>query len=309
MTRAGWFYQRRQKETFAFLVVRFFRAYRLFEGIYRDFKAVEAGGGKDLAAAGLFARIRDLEEGIVFDIKEKAHALFRSDHPDRRGGALLPTGSAPGIGELELALLGGGVDYREETHRVFAALRRSLVNRSLDAYIGTGFHMFMILRESLYQLESYGPEYSREMEQVARIETLTRRVGYDLDDEEEHELGHIREVAELCQGITADARKLSSNAFARCRALFRGTAEIIRHSIEETRDNEVLVLNLLREQELVEAVYGPGEAERILGHMFRSVGRADTSGRQKALAYARKHCGNVESLAELSVRSSRRRAG
>ncbi|MBN1835611.1 MAG: hypothetical protein JW820_07155, partial [Spirochaetales bacterium] len=281
--RGSWFRIRRRKEAFAFLVVRFLRACVRFEDIYREFRNIEQSG-HGFAGADLFARVRDLEEEVIFDVKEKAHALFRREWDGKAGG----WPSEPAISDLERAVLSRGAagGPREETRDMFAAVRRSLVNRSLDAYIGTGFHMFMILTESLYQLERYAPQYSREKEQVERLSELTRRMGYGLDDEEEHELDHIRQVARLSQGIAADTGELASIALERCRSLFRETAELIRHSIEEAGDNEVLVLNLLRDNSLLDQVYGPGAGEEILSHMFRGVEQPAASGKDKALAYA-----------------------
>jgi hypothetical protein len=307
MNRSSWFLRRRSKENFAFLVIRFFRAYSVFNGIYEDFKAIERQE-RGFDGAGLFGRIRDLEEQVIFDIKEKAHALFRKDREDEVAEGPPPGVRAFGLpaatpdssfADLERALLSrsNGEGFHEDTRYMFSALRRSLVSRSLDAYIGTGFHMFMILRESLYQLEYYAPKYAQEMEQVERIGYLTQRIGYDLDAEEEHELMHIRQVAELCQGIAADTRELASIALERCHSLFLATAEVMRHSIEEAMDNEVLVLNLLQERELVDLVYGPGAADHILDHMFRSVEGPESNGRQKAVRHAQERCGNVEGLA------------
>jgi hypothetical protein len=303
MSRTSWFTQRRTKERFAFLVIRFFRAHSAFQGIYEDYKAVEELQ-LGFHGAGLFQRVRDLEQEVVFEIKETAHALFRREPPEDAGDA--DTEGPGGAGattegtfaELERALLSrnDAEGFQEHTRCLFSALRRSLVSRSLDAYIGTGFHMFMILVESLYQLENYAPRYAQEMEQVQRIEYLTQRIGYDLGEEEEHELRHIREVAQLCQGISEDTRELASIALERCRSLFRETAEVIRHSIEEAAENEVLVLNLLREHGLVDSVYGAGECDAILEHMFRSVQHSGLTGRQAAEKYARERCGNVEGL-------------
>ena len=47
-----------------------------------------------------------------------------------------------------------------------------------DANIGTGFHLFMILRECIYQLEVYVPRYGQELEQAKRLQRLAvRRFG------------------------------------------------------------------------------------------------------------------------------------
>ena len=172
-----------------------------------------------------------------------------------------------------------------------SALGRSLVDRALDSTIGTGFHMFMILRECLYQLEVYSPRYGAELEQVERLEQLA-----GLGEEEAHELVHIRQIVKHGQGVAAYVRGLAERALERCHDLFLQTAELLRHLIEESGGNEVLVLNLLREQEAVDRVYGKGAAERFFSHMFRKSGKPGTSGLSKALAYARKNCGNTESL-------------
>jgi hypothetical protein len=80
--------------------------------------------------------------------------------------------------------------------------------------------------------------------------------------------------------------------------LFRETAEILRHSLEESGSNEVLVLNLLKEHGLVEQVYGPGGLEALLDHMFRSSGEPGQSGVEKAEHFVRITCGNVEALGD-----------
>jgi hypothetical protein len=284
---------RRRKEDLSFMVVRLLKAHVLFEGIYRDFRE-HLSSPSGFEYAGLFARIKSLEETLVFDIKEKAHYLFRINQPAE--GAADPVTASYGDIERIFLLRQGELPDKTEARKVFSELRRSLVAKSLDSYIGTGFHMFMILRESFYQLEFYVPQYLRELEYLDRIQYLTQRMGYQLDAEEEHELQHIEQVVRLCQSIASETHELATIAIERCRSLFRESAEIIRHSIEEASDNEVLVLNLLREEQLVEAVYGSGASEAILQHMFRHVEAAGKSGRQKALEFARRRCGNTESL-------------
>jgi len=284
---------RRKKEDLSFMVVRFMKVHVLFSEIYAEFQALLNEGG-DFGHSGLFDKITKLEEGLVFDIKEKAHFLFRSEKPE--------VGEANAVGgrftDLEKILSAGQDEKadRKNAREIFSALRKSLVNKSIDSYIGTGFHLFMILRESVYQLEYYVPDYISELEYLTRIEGLTQEIGYKLDEEEEHELDHIRQVVKLCQSITSDTKELATIALKRCMTLFHETAEILRHSIEESGSNEVLVLNLLKERQLVERVYGPGSWEALLEHMFRSSGEAGMSGVQQAERFVRETCGNVEGL-------------
>ena len=134
------------------------------------------------------------------------------------------------------------------------------------------------------------------MEYLERIENLTDRLGYEFDQEEEHELDHIKQVVTLCQSITTDTQELANVALERCMALFRETAEILRHYIEDASSNEVLVLNLLKERGLVEQVYGAGAWESILSSMFRSAGEPGRSGAEKAESFVRRTCGNIEGL-------------
>jgi hypothetical protein len=286
---------RRKKEDLSFMVIRFMKAHVLFSEIYVEFQAIQNEGG-DFEHSGLFDKIRKLEDGLVFDIKEKAHFLFRSEKPEAEES----NGVGARFADLE-KILGTSQDEaadRVNAREVFSALRKSLVSKSIDSYIGTGYHLFMILRESVYQLEYYVPDYISELEYLNRVEYLTQRIGYELDEEEEHELDHIRQVVKLCQSITTDTNELAAIALERCIALFKETAEILRHSIEESGSNEVLVLNLLKERQLVERVYGPGAWEALLEHMFRSSGETGESGVEKAERFVRESCGNMEALNE-----------
>jgi hypothetical protein len=263
---------RRHKEEQSFLVVRFLRAYELFEGIYRDYRELSAAD-RGFGGSGLFLRVKEMEEKLVFDIKEKAHFLFRGPAQARQREA------------------DGG-----KSRQTAAGLGRSLVDRALDSTIGTAFHMFMILRECLYQLEIYAPRYGVELEQAERLEELSRRIGPELGEEEAQGMEHIRQIVKQGHGMAAYTRELADHALVRCRELFRRAAELLKPFIEGSGRNEVLVLNLLREREAVDRVFGEGGAERLFSHMFRKGGKPGASGLDKALAFARKHCGNTEAL-------------
>jgi hypothetical protein len=284
---------RRRKEDFSFLTIRFLRAHILYSDIYSEFKTLQKQG-EDYQHLGLFDKIKNLEQTLVFDIKEKAHFLFRSEQRGEDEAESI----ASRFADLERILLEGQAADRTEAREVFFELRSSLVRKSIDSYIGTGYHLFMILLESVYQLENYVPQYRSELEYLNRIEYLTERIGYQFDQEEEHELSHIRQVVDLCQSIASDTLELAAVAAERCMILFRETAEILRHAIEESTANEVLVLNLFKEKALVEQVYGAGSWETILAHMFRNAGAAGDSGAQKAESFVRNACGNIEGLGE-----------
>jgi hypothetical protein len=282
---------RKKKEELAFLVVRFLKAFTLFEGIYRDFHRI-LEGGRGFGGCGLFARVRDLEEQLVFDIKEKAHFLFRS-----ASAADSSREQEPLSERLQQVLQHRrGARRASESREILADLRRSLVNRAIDANIGTGFHLFMILRECIYQLEVYVPKYGQELEQAKRLQRLAVRIGFALDEEEAHELVHIRQIVKRGKSVAFYALELAQRAMERCHDLFQETAELLRHLIEEAGSNEVLLLNLLVQRPLIDAVYGPGSSEQILAHMCRQIERPGASGLEKALEQARMRCGNTEAL-------------
>lgn len=283
--------ERRKKEELAFLVMRFLKAFTLFEDVRRDFHRV-LEGGQGFGGSGLFARVRDLEEQLIFDIKEKAHFLFRSAPAVKSSKEQEPLAD-----RLEQILLHRrGARRASESRAILADLRRSLVDRAIDANIGTAFHLFMILRECIYQLEVYVPRYGQELEQAKRLQRLALRIGFTLDEEEAHELVHIRQIVKRGKSVAIYALELAQRALERCHDLFQETAELLRHLIEEAGNNEVLLLNLLAQRPLIDAVYGPGAAEQILAHMYRQIERPGASGLEKALEQARMRCGNTEAL-------------
>ena len=222
------FKSRRRKEEAAFLVVKFLRAYLRFQEIGSMFaEAMKTGR---LAGSGLFERVRDLEEGLAFDIKEKAHFLFRTGV------------SAPGP--------------RSDAVAIDA--------RSIDSHIGTGFHLLLILRESLYQIERYSPE---------------------LDEE-----------GETGRRFSAETEGLAGRMVERCTEQFRSAAEALRRLVANINDNEILVLNLLQNIDLVEQVYGTGSAEAIFSEQCKGKRLAGKTGTEKALSFVKAKCGNITGL-------------
>src|SRR5271169_4883500 len=123
--------------------------YVSFKEIADEFHARSASGS--LAGSGLFERVGGLAQSIAFDLKELAHGLFRA-----RNGQ--DTAEARSRGTREL----------------LAGMKTILERRSLDSYIGTGYHLLMILEESLYQVERYSPELDKEKAEIARIMELAR---------------------------------------------------------------------------------------------------------------------------------------
>jgi hypothetical protein len=267
------FGERRAKEYLAFLVVKFLKAYLAFEDILAAFREAEAGGR--LATSGVFEQVKDLEENLAFDLKEMAHALFRTRTVQEARGPK-PTGRI--------------------SRRMLRELTATIEMRSIDSYIGTGYHLLAILKESLYQLRNYAPAYQQEKAEVAAIEDMARRLKYTFSAEEARELEHLRSLAELSMKLSAETEAMSRRMLLRCRDLFRGTAQVILRNLEGAAENEVLVQNLLQNHALLEQVYGAGAAERIFLELCRGRDVVGSTGLERARSYVRKHCSNVEAL-------------
>jgi hypothetical protein len=267
------FEERRAKENLAFLVVKFLKAYVAFEGIHEAFRRADADGC--LATCGLFEQVRELEESLAFDLKELAHGLFRTRN-GRIAGRPKPAARI--------------------SRRMLRDLTASIEMRSIDSYLGTGYHLLTILRESLYQLQHYAPASEEEKAEVEAIEDVARRLKYTFSPEEARELEHLRSLATLSVKLSAENEALSRRMAVRCRDLFQGTAQVIRRYLEGAAENEVLVQNLLQNRDLLDRVYGAGAAERIFLELCRGRDVAGATGVERARSYVQKHCGNVDGL-------------
>jgi hypothetical protein len=267
---------RRRKEQLAFLVVKFLRAYASFQSINADFRRLTDAGC--LAGCGLFERVRDLEESLVFDLKEKAHYLFR------KTGSAAPGSVIPATGDPK------------DTRKLIAGMKNNIETRSIDSYIGTGWHLLQILQESLYQIERYTPELEKEKGEISRILDLARSSGYKFSLEERAELERLKALDEISVKLAAESEELALRIMERCEALFAGTADVIRNFVASQNDNEILVLNLLEQRDLIEKVYGEGSSEAIFWDLCKGRGFAGRSGLERAVNFARAKCGNATAI-------------
>jgi hypothetical protein len=230
-TKRDQFETRRRKEHVAFLVVKFLRAYVVFQSISEEFET--SASAHCLEGCGLFEKVRELVNGHLFDLKERAHELFRSEKTAARGRR--------------------------------SGARASSETRSLDSYIGTGYHLLQVLQELLYQIERYSPELEKEKDGLSAT-------------------------------MASDTEDLALRVMERCRALFGRTAEVIRGFVTASHDNEILILNLLLNSELVEKVFGAGNADSVFSSLCRGQDFHGESGTERALNYVREKCGNITAL-------------
>ncbi len=262
------FAERRRKEDFAFLVVKFLKAFDAFARINEGFRA--ASEARCLAGCGLFGQVKDLEESLAFDLKEKAHALFRA--PASRHTAR---------------------SSAKDMKRQLAELKARIETKSLDSLIGTGYHFLTILREALYQIDRYSPAFEKEQEEIGRVEALAQAVGYSFNPVEREEMERIRALGGISAELEGDSRDLAARMVELCRTLFDRSAQTIRHVMADVGDNEILVLNLLQNQDLLERVYGKGSAESIFASVCSGRAHSGRTGLERARAFVRGHCGNL----------------
>jgi hypothetical protein len=264
----GSFEARRRKEQVAFLVVKFLRMHIAFKDIAAEFHARLDDG--TLASAGLFRRVSNLAQSIGFDLKELAHTLFR-----------LNNGPEPERGPAK------------SSDRL-ATMKAALERRFLDSSIGTGYHLLLILLESLYQIERYSPELDREVKEIDRVMELSRapKVGA----EQRAEMENLQALDEFSGKLAQDSTELAQVVIRRCEDLLDATARVIRRFASSAHDNEILVLNLLRNHDLVKQVYGEGADEAVLAELCLEGGSRGRTGMERALALVRARCGNLNGL-------------
>jgi len=284
---------RRRKEERAFLVVKFMRAHDSFGRISEEFRLRSSTGS--LAGSGLFERVRELAESLVFDLKEKAHLLFRTAGNGAEAGG--PNGSPADPRS-------GAAQPNGQSRKWLAAVERGIEARSIDSTIGTAYHLLLILQESLYQIERYTPELEREKAEINRILQLARAPGSNLTEAELEELERLRALDEASMRAAIESEDMTLRVMERCETVYAAAAEVIRHFVTGERDNEVLVLNLLQNRELVERIYGSGGLEAIFQEIFAGTEIAGETGTERALSFARARCGNLTALAPGSAASA-----
>jgi len=143
-------------------------------------------------------------------------------------------------------------DLKERCHALFRYQDAEVCDEKeklLDLTIGSIFHEAMKLKESLYQLEVYGPRYLE----------LERRLGNPLPEREFHRFRKIKSRAE--QGLNEGIEDLKE--------LFRDVTEQLGELLREYSKNQFLTRFLLENRSVVQKVYGKRGVERIFASMFK----------------------------------------
>jgi len=288
---------RRKKEFLPLLVVRFLRAYDAFNCVQEDFhKNGLVKNVRNAEAESLFSeRINHLEQSLFLDIEAKSRFLFRQSWGANTKNTEIQSKYDDLIAYLSFE---NSPVNNDEVTKTFSQLRKSLLSKALDTNIRKILHILTLLKVNLHELEYYDTEYTQEHEYVVKIESLFTELKRALADNEKHELNHIKEIDKISRKIVNDTENHVKIAMRRCKSLFHETSEILLHVIQESRKNEVLILNLLRERELVDRIYGFKAHERIFSQMYTGMPNLGQTGVEKAVNYCRYNCNNISGLPE-----------
>ena len=174
-------------------------------------------------------------------------------------------------------------------------LTASIEMRSIDSYLGTGYHLLAILRNPSTSSSTTRPPTRRRRAAVAAIDDMARRSELHLQPEEAHELEHLRSLATLSEKLSAENGTLadaSSSAAGTCSRARRRSSSDLEGAVE----NEVLVQNLLQNRDLLDRVYGPGRRSASSSGCAAAGTFAEATGVERAAAMRAEACGNVDGL-------------
>ena len=287
--------RRRKKESLAQLVVRFLIAYNEFNRVYRVFNKYE-GLGNDFTESGLSHRMDKLCDIIFIDLKKKSDFLYRNLGDENNRYSEIPIK----YDDLKKMLTISEDDKIEKnkTKFLFIELNRALLNQSIDCNINRIFRKLIVLKENLYELEFYKVQYAQEHLYINKTVSLLKEFDYVFDENETEELNQIYELDRLSQKILGDTKIHARLVLKSCNSLFKETSEILLYIIQDSGSNEVLALNLLRERDLVENIYGDGALERIFSRIYMQMNIYGNTGLEKAINYLRNNCDNISELSD-----------
>jgi len=96
--------------------------------------------------------------------------------------------------------------------------------------------------------------------------------------------------------LSAESEALCRRMMARCRDLFRGTAQVIRRNLEARPRTRCSCRTSSRTAGCSTGSTAPAPAERIFLELCRGKDLAGATGIERARSYVRKFCGNRDAL-------------
>jgi hypothetical protein len=149
---------------------------------------------------------------------------------------------------------GQGLLYnlKEQSHSHFRYAEKGHFHKRdwlLDLAIGSIFHEAMKLRENIYQLEVYRPQYLQ----------------YQLKMGRSH---YEKDYQQLFERIISRAEQSIANGMEETQSLFRDAMAQFLDFLKGNAKNPLLVRFLLENQPLLERIYGTKRGKEILGITF-----------------------------------------
>ncbi|MDP7140831.1 MAG: hypothetical protein QF506_00560 [Candidatus Woesearchaeota archaeon] len=268
---------RKKKEKLGFMVAEFLSAYDAFNDIYSDFKEI-ISSGNSFASHNFYGRIRTLEEGLFYQVKDLAHSLFREDSDGK-----IKRQYDEMYKELEKRLSSG---EQEKVHSIISDITIEGIKERLDQTIGQSFHELMILRENLYLLKEYEPRSKAEQGHSTKIEDIANRESYQFSEEEEKELSFLIDLDAQNQGEMKEAKIDVTKEMHNLKNNFEGITELLKHYIPRIKDKTTLDI-LSKNLDIIK--------ERNLFFVFNSIGFI-IGGKKRIGAYGKEKAEEFYSL-------------
>ena len=177
-----------------------------------------------------------------------AYLAFRQLHGEYRKGALRFSELARFVDDRGQSIL---FTLKENCHSLFRRSDQAVSEKeqAFDLIVGTLFHLAMKLREDLYQIEFYGPKFTRLSEK-----------------KEEHQDPHS--LVQQFQGLLSRARSDLEGEMEEMDLLFKESLPPFQDLLREYRENGFLLRFLMEEKGLVREVWGEGALETILDNLY-----------------------------------------
>ena len=195
---------------------------------------------------------RDRERKVVEIVRNFLLAVqtFRRHQEKYRQGSLCFPDLAKLVDDRGQSIL---FTLKESCHSLFRRNEHSVSEKEqiFDLTVGTLFHLAMKIREDLYQLEFYGPKYTK------------------LDKKEDGPPERNNLVHQFKQLISR-ARKSFQEGMDEMSLLLQEALPQFQEFLEEHQENGLLIRFLLEEKDLLRDVLGEGTLENLFRRFYGS---------------------------------------
>jgi tetratricopeptide (TPR) repeat protein len=177
-----------------------------------------------------------------------AYLAFRRLHGEYQKGSLRFSDLARFVDDRGQSIL---FTLKENCHSLFRRNDEGVSDKEqvFDLIVGTLFHLAMKLREDLYQVEFYGPKFTRLSEK-----------------KEEHQ--DPQSLVQQFQGLLSRARSGMKEEMEEMDLLFKEFLPPFQDLLREYRENGLLLRFLMEEKGLLREVWGERALETLLEKLY-----------------------------------------